>query len=43
MPERTPLNPNVFGDINHPDHIVSKVYFESLPGFFVTGNCTDHR
>jgi hypothetical protein len=38
MPERTPLNPNVFGDIKHPDYIVSKVYFESLPGFFVTGN-----
>jgi hypothetical protein len=38
MPERTPLNSNVFGDIKHPDYIVSKVYFESLPGFFVTGN-----
>lgn len=38
MPDRTPLNTNVFGDIRHPDYIVSKVYFESLPGFFVTGN-----
>ena len=38
MPERTPLNPSVFGDIKHPDYSVSKVYFESLPGFFVTGN-----
>jgi hypothetical protein len=38
MPDRTPLNTNVFGDIPHPDFIVSKVYFESLPGFFVTGN-----
>ena len=38
MPERTPLRSNVFGDITHPDYIVSKVYFESLPGFFVTGN-----
>ena len=38
MPERTPLNANVFGEIPHPDYIVSKVYFESLPGFFVTGN-----
>jgi hypothetical protein len=38
MPERTPLNANVSGDIKHPDYMVSKVYFESLPGFFVTGN-----
>ncbi len=38
MPERTPLGSNVFGDIKHADYIVSKVYFESLPGFFVTGN-----
>jgi dienelactone hydrolase len=38
MPERTALNANVFGEIRHPDYIVSKVYFESLPGFFVTGN-----
>src|SRR5918994_5315767 len=38
MPDRTPLSANVFGDIPHPDYIVSKVYFESLPGFFVTGN-----
>src|SRR5918994_3922121 len=38
MPERTPLRPVVFGDVPHADYIVSKVYFESLPGFFVTGN-----
>jgi hypothetical protein len=38
MPERAPLHPNVFGDVKHADYIVSKVYFESLPGFFVTGN-----
>jgi hypothetical protein len=38
MPERTPLRSNVFGEITHPDYIISKVYFESLPGFFVTGN-----
>src|SRR5687767_2130236 len=38
MPERTPLRPVVFGDVAHPDYIVSKVYFESVPGFFVTGN-----
>jgi len=38
MPERTPLNAQVFGQITHPDYSVSKVYFESLPGFFVAGN-----
>lgn len=38
MPERTPLRPVVFGEVTHADYIVSKVYFESLPGFFVTGN-----
>jgi hypothetical protein len=38
MPERSSLNAQVFGEIERPDYIVSKVYFESLPGFFVTGN-----
>jgi hypothetical protein len=38
LPEKTPLNPVVFGDVTHPDYTVSKVYFESLPGFLVTGN-----
>ena len=38
QPERGPLSPRIFSEIKHPDHIVSKVYFESLPGFFVTGN-----
>jgi dienelactone hydrolase len=38
MPERTPLRPEVFGTIERTDYSVAKVYFESLPGFFVTGN-----
>jgi len=38
MPERTALAPNVFGEVTRADYIVSKVYFESLPGFYVTGN-----
>jgi hypothetical protein len=38
MPDKTALNPVVFGDVTRDDYIVSKVYFESLPGFFVTGN-----
>ena len=38
MPEKRPLSPVVFGEITHDGYRVSKVYFESLPGFFVTGN-----
>ena len=38
MPARTPLNPVVFGEVRHLDYTVARVYFESLPGFFVTGN-----
>ena len=38
MPERTPLAPQVFGEIKRSDYTVSKVYFQSLPGFLVTGN-----
>jgi hypothetical protein len=38
LPEKTPLNPRVFGELRRSDYIVSKVYFESLPGLYVTGN-----
>ena len=38
MPARTPLNQVVFDEVRHADYTVAKVYFESLPGFFVTGN-----
>jgi dienelactone hydrolase len=38
MPEKTPLRAVVSGEISHPDYTVSRVYFESLPGFYVTGN-----
>ena len=38
LPEKTPLRPSVFGEVRRSDYTVSKVYFESLPGFFVTGN-----
>ena len=37
-PIKTPLRAQVFGERRHKDYSVSKVYFESLPGFFVTGN-----
>jgi dienelactone hydrolase len=38
MPTQTPLNPVVHGTIDQGDYTVEKVYFESLPGFYVTGN-----
>lgn len=38
MPEKRPLNPKVTGRIEHEDYIIENVYFESFPGFFVTGN-----
>jgi len=38
MPEKTPLNAQVFGRIERDGYTVEKVYFESVPGFFVTGN-----
>src|SRR5438128_12204216 len=38
MPPRTPLNPQVFGRLERNGVAVEKVYFESLPGFYVTGN-----
>ena len=38
MPEKHPLNAQVFGRIERSDYSVEKVYFESHPGFYVTGN-----
>lgn len=38
MPTKTPLNPVIHGKIEHDGYTVEKVYFESAPGFFVTGN-----
>ncbi len=37
-PERTPLNARIFDEKKGKGFTVSKVYFESLPGFFATGN-----
>lgn len=38
MPTRTPLNAVIHGKIERDDYTVEKVYFESSPGLFVTGN-----
>src|SRR6185503_10925898 len=37
-PNRTPLNPVIHGAMDRGDYVVEKVYLESFPGFFVTGN-----
>lgn len=37
-PPKGPLDAHVFGRLDRGDHTVEKVYFESLPGFYVTGN-----
>jgi dienelactone hydrolase len=38
MPTKTPLNAVIHGKIDRPEYTVEKVFFESAPGFFVTGN-----
>jgi hypothetical protein len=38
MPTKTPLNAVVHGLIDQGEYTVEKVFFESFPGFFVTGN-----
>ncbi|MCA9040499.1 MAG: acetylxylan esterase, partial [Planctomycetaceae bacterium] len=37
MPERTPLNPVIHGKFTRDGITIEKVYFESLPGHYVTG------
>jgi dienelactone hydrolase len=37
-PNRSPLNPVIHGKVERGEYTVEKVYFESVPGFFVTGN-----
>ncbi len=38
MPAKTPLNAQIFGKVDKGDYTLEKVYFESLPGHFVSGN-----
>ncbi|HEY8461763.1 MAG TPA: acetylxylan esterase [Blastocatellia bacterium] len=37
-PAKTPIKAAIFGKIDRGDHTIEKVYFESYPGFYVTGN-----
>ena len=38
MPEKTPLQAQVFGKIERDGYSVEKVYFQPLPGFYLAGN-----
>ncbi len=38
LPTKTPVNVVVHGKIDRGDYTIEKVYFESMPGFYVTGN-----
>ncbi|MBI5767588.1 MAG: acetylxylan esterase [Verrucomicrobia bacterium] len=38
MPTKTPLNAVIHGRVERPDYTIDRVYFESAPGFFVTGS-----
>lgn len=38
MPAKQPIKATIFGKLDRGDHTVEKVYFESYPGFYVTGN-----
>jgi len=38
MPTKTPLNPVLHGKIDCGEYTIEKVFFESAPGLFVTGN-----
>jgi dienelactone hydrolase len=37
-PAKTPIKATIFGKVDRGDHTVEKVFFESYPGFYVTGN-----
>lgn len=38
LPEKTPLNSVVHGRVEREDYTIDRVYFESFPGHYVTGN-----
>src|SRR6266487_77803 len=38
LPEKTPLNAKIFGRIEREGYSVENVYFQTYPGFYLTGN-----
>jgi len=38
MPEKTPLHAKIFGKIVRDGYSIEKVYFQTLPGFYLAGN-----
>jgi len=38
MPDRSPLKPVIHGKVTREGYTVERVYFQSLPGFYVTGS-----
>src|SRR5882724_7390831 len=38
MPDKTPLKANIFGKIDRSGYSVEKVYFQTMPGFYLAGN-----
>lgn len=37
-PKRTPLNAVIHGQVDRPEYTVERVFFESIPGHYVTGS-----
>jgi dienelactone hydrolase len=38
MPEKTPLQPRIFGRIDQSDYSIEKILLETLPGYYLGGN-----
>ncbi len=38
MPEKTPVHARIFGKVERDGYSVEKVYFQTLPGFYLAGN-----
>jgi dienelactone hydrolase len=38
MPEKTPLNPMIFGRLQRGDYSIEKVLLETMPGYYLAGN-----
>lgn len=38
LPQRTPLDAKITGQVEHPEFVVEKLHFQSRPGLYVTGN-----